>query len=590
MIVSTQVQNLCPKACTCDEHDTFCKEPIGASGLPHTLNPSTKKIIINNALARQLSGLDYLSDLETLDLAWNKIPVIDFEQISKNSKLLSLNTSHNLIAELRDSFIPDFLNSGTSLLFDTEEQANSQKFKKLVKINVVDLVLSHNYLVYVKNFTFMRCHKLQTLDLSFNQISILEPYSLFGLSKLEVLNLRGNRLTQVPTMALHSTIYSLSTRFNSYYPSNTRPSSIRYLELSENVLTHIEANSFSMLEKAQELYLESCSIKSIDEQAFKGLHTLYLLSLDKNSLQEVPSKSFSYLSILRSLRLSANNLTSLSPDCFMNLVNLEELYLNNGSFNVIPRNLFNGLSAIKKLEIAHNPNLTNIEEGVFEGLTKLHHLSLYADSLSSLPEYLGDNLNLLDLRENPLYCSCDLKWLTRWLKKFNETLQSAHRTTTPLYNIHSQLDEVQIPMTDSTLIVNLLNLTCAGPPALLGKRVIDLPDHKLECLKPSSELNVNLGYITLFFISFLLTFVCLINFCRNKKHLLVILKENLVQNQISMMLPYTENLHKNVDDIRKETQLYDTDYDSIDYSQPQIYSVNSGQFTYNGGPLFAQHI
>lgn len=582
-------QSLCPRVCSCDENnlEIVCKEDYGASGIPHTLNPGAKRIIINNAQMSQFSGLDYLDKLETLDLAHNKLTIIDFYDLGKSSNFVSLNISHNSIQELKDSIVSNALSEHgfTAPMFQDDGDSDSLKpLKKLAKINVMNFVVNHNHIEIVRDLSFMRWHRLQNLDLSFNWIKTLEPLSLFGLNKLEYINLRGNLLKQVPTLALHSTISSLSSL------SKKKPSTIKYLYLSENALESIQSDSFGLLEKTQELYLESCSLKSIHEQAFKGLFTLNLLSLDKNNLNEVPSQSFSYLPLLRILKMSSSNITSLKPESFSSLVDLEELQMNYALLFEIKQRVFDGLDSLRRLEIAHNPSLKTIESGAFDKLTNLIYLNLNSNSLASLTSVNSGKLSKLDLRNNPLTCGCDLKWLTRWLRKMNETTQLNQPTNSRPHDTQNHYGDALKSLTEWRMTNELLNLTCAGPPALAGKVVSELPENKLECLKPNSDLNVHIGFATLFAISFLLTFVCLLNFCRNKKHLFVILKENLVQNRITMMMPYNENLHKNVDELKKETQLYSTDYESVDYNQRPVYPANCDQVLYYEPQQYSQHI
>lgn len=588
--IHTQVshqQSFCPKVCICDENnlEILCKEDYGASSIPHTLNPGAKRIIINNAQMSQFAGLDYLDKLETLDLVYNKLTIIDFNEIGSN--LLSLNTSHNNIEGLRDSVVSNALSEHglAASMFQNDSNLDVLKpLKKLIKINVINFVASHNHLSTIKDLSFMRWHKLQNLDLSYNTIDLLEPLSLFGLNRLEFLNLRGNKLRQVPTLALSSTISSIS----SITPK--KPSAIKYLYLSENPLESIQPDSFSMLEKTQELFLESCSLTSINERAFKGLHTLNILSLDKNNLNEVPSQSFSYLPLLRILKINSNSLTSPKPGEFSVLLYLEELQINNATFNEIQRGVFDGLDSLKRLEIAYNPSLTTVEPGAFDRLANLVYLNLNSDSLASLPGVNSDKLSRLDLRGNPLNCGCDLKWLTRWLRKSNETSRSNQLTNSRLYETQNHSADLQASLKDWRMTIELHNLTCFGPPALAGRVVAELPENKLECLEPNSDLNVHIGFATLFVISFLLTFVCLINFCRNKKNLFFMLKENLVHNHITMMMPYNENLHKNLDELKKGTPLYNTGYESVDYNQRQVYSVDGDQILYYEPQQYSQHI
>lgn len=572
-----QQSQTCPKPCHCDEVnlETICKDSFGLSGIPHILNPNTRRIIINYAQTTQFSGLDYLGRLEIVDLANNRIGLIDSDEVSKNSILVSLNVSHNIIAELKDSAVTRAFNHiGTTKFTLPETSEDLKVFRKLDKINVHEFILSHNLLTILKNFTFLRWHKLTKLDLSYNSIQLIESDSFFGLNKLESLNLRGNRLTQIPTTTLIATSKSLS--FSSItYPQDPRPIPLKHLDLSENQLLSLGSNAFNPLERLQELYLESCLISFIDDRAFNGLHTLNTLSLDNNHLREIPTSSFSYLAMLRTLKLSANNISNVPQDSFTDLIHLEELQLNNESLDYIDHRAFNGLGGLRRLEVANNQKLTRIEPGTFSGLPRLSYLSLRANALSSVSNDFHGSMQVLDLRNNPLYCDCDLKWLTKWLRQLNETtnnLDAANKRTLETSNHDEPLS--------AHLAIELVSLTCSGPPALEAKLVAELPNNPLECLEPTSDLNVRIGFATLFFMISIMTAVCLLNLCQNKKHLLNILKNNFASTQMSLMRPYEQNLHKNVSELRKETQL--GDYEHIDYAQQTapIYTINSDNVVY----------
>lgn len=593
IIFIANAQRLYPNVCQYDDLEIICKSPIGMNGVPHTLGPNTKRMIINNAQTTQLVGIDYLKKLETLDLAYNRIASIEFGEISKNTMLTSLNTSHNAITELRDSESASIIariSPDAGELNINNELRNLKRMMKEGKINLVELMISHNQLTRIRNYTFIRMHRLVTLDLSNNQISTLEPQAFLGLNKLETLNLRSNRLMSVPTSALQSTMQKYDAIVSSVSGVSDLRSSIVSLSLGNNPIVSLEGYAFDLLTRAQELYLDSCGISDINEQAFQGLHTLNMLSLSNNNITKVPRHSFSYLGMLRALRLNANPLSRIEPDSFINLVNLEVLEMNNGSLSSLLVGTFHGLDQLTKLEISNNKNLKFIERGAFEPLKMLTSLKLSNNSLASVPDDLAHHtksLARLDLRNNPLYCACDLKWLTKWLKKLNGTMSSALS-----HQNHNQLPLQLALNTDNSVndseqhMANILNLTCANPPALSGKLVIELPDNKLECLEPSSDVNVRLGYAMLFIMTFMLTFVCMINACRGRR-LFVMLKHNIAQNQhLSMMMPY--NLPKAAHD--DDNHVYGMDqYEPVAYEQQsQIYAVpGSDQFVYYT-PQYAQ--
>lgn len=601
--LSIQQQNpFCPKSCTCDEPslEILCKEPIGTSGIPHTLNPATTKIVINNAQTTQLTGLEVFVKLEHLDLSRNKLSLIDFKEISKAPHLKYLNTSHNYITDLKDTLVTNalaaiqqpisaFLSQPESDISDSVDS-----LKRLSKINIINFFLNHNEITTIANLTFIRWHRLQRLDLSNNNISFLDSLSLAGLGKLEYLNIRANRLKQVPTISLQNTIISLPSP-NAYLgPSSSKPPSLKVIDLGENSLNNLLSNSFASLERVQELYLDSCSLTQIHDEAFRGLHTLTTLILERNNLLEIPSSSFSSISVLRTLNLNSNKIKSIPRNAFTELINLEELHINYGLFNTLVKGVFHGLHNLRYLEITLNQNLTEIQKGVFEDLHKLKIIDLHSNALTSLPDDLSKRgLELLDLRNNSLQCDCNLKWLTRWLKSLNETLAGNHIRPVETNGISHIPHAASNSLAPATLIA-LLNLTCHGPQAISGRLVQELPDNKLECLEPDSYVNVQIGFGLLFVFASAMTFVCLINFCKEKRHLMATLKDNIVQSQISIMLPYRHNIHKNVEDLKKETQFYGSDYEPINYSiQPHQLSTNyNDQVIYCGTqhPYFSQHI
>lgn len=513
----SEQQNYCPKACNCDEQnlEIVCKESIRAYGIPHTLNPSTKRIFINNGQTTQLTGLDYLVKLEYLDIAYNNLTSIYFAHISKNSELTFINASHNSIS-----------------LLDHNPPSNLE-LDPLPEVNLIELDLSHNKLVQLRNGTFSRLQKLQRLDVSHNLISSIQDHSLDGLHQLQVLNLRFNRLMQVPSTSLKGTVNSPSFSFFHRTPQ------LRYLDLGLNLIQNIGPEAFRHIDGLQNLMLDNCLITSIHEQAFKSLANLIYLNLEANKLQQVPSASFEPLSSLKYLKISANNLTQLPSDSFEHLSRLEELQLNNCSIEEVSEGCFNGLYYLSKLEMMNNPNLTKIGKNTIGRLTRLTYLNFSSNYLQSIIDdgiSSIETLQLIDLRNNKLQCECDMKWLTKWLIKTNGTLNneimtnhhSHHQTQIP-----STLRAIQISNLNLESVADLLNLSCSGPPALAGSSIRDLPQNNLECLEPTSELNLNMGFGSLFLMISILGLISVVNYCHYQRHLFAILKESIVHHQYS---------------------------------------------------------
>lgn len=87
----------------------------------------------------------------------------------------------------------------------------------------------------------------------------------------------------------------------------------------------------------------------------------------------------------------------------------------------------------------------------FEGLRSLRLLSLHGNDISTLPEGIFadvTSLSHLAIGANPLYCSCNLRWLSSWVKTGYKEPGIAR---------------------------------CAGPPDMEGKLLLTTPAKKFEC-------------------------------------------------------------------------------------------------------------
>lgn len=249
------------------------------------------------------------------------------------------------------------------------------------------------------------------------------------------------------------------------------PSNTRHLNLMENAIEAVQADSFRNLHHLEVLQLGRNSIRQIEVGAFSGLTNLNTLELFDNRLTVVPSGAFEYLSKLRELWLRNNPIESIpsyafnrvpslmrldlgelrkleyiSDGAFEGLVNLK--YLNLGMCNIrgempnltplvgleeleISENLFpeikpgsfRGLSSLKKLWIM-NSQIGLIERNAFDDLASLVELNLAHNNLSSLPHDLFTPLKYLvelHLHHNPWNCGCDSLWLARWLREYIPT-------------------------------------------------------------------------------------------------------------------------------------------------------------------------
>uniref|UniRef100_A0A3B4TC46 Leucine rich repeat containing 4 n=2 Tax=Seriola TaxID=8160 RepID=A0A3B4TC46_SERDU len=249
------------------------------------------------------------------------------------------------------------------------------------------------------------------------------------------------------------------------------PANTRHLNLMENAIEAVQADSFRHLHHLEVLQLGRNAIRQIEVGAFNGLTSLNTLELFDNRLTVVPSGAFEYLSKLRELWLRNNPIESIpsyafnrvpslmrldlgelrkleyiSEGAFEGLQNLkylnlgmcnirgdmpnlsplkglEELEISENHFPEIKPGSFKGLRSLKKLWVM-NSQITVIERNAFDDLKSLVELNLAHNNLSAVPHDLFSPLGFLvelHLHHNPWTCGCEAVWLARWLREYIPT-------------------------------------------------------------------------------------------------------------------------------------------------------------------------
>lgn len=194
---------------------------------------------------------------------------------------------------------------------------------------------------FVLNFTplsritrrqFYCLQSLKTLDLSYNQISVVEDFAFAGFDKLQGSFLKGkslltynqtsNGLYQLEYLLLNGN-YLTSINFAAFEGLN----SLKVLELRDNGITRIIVNQSiapSGLESLESLDLSGNSITNFDDYTFKRLKSLKTLRLDHNKISEIRRFTFFGLDGLESLLVEYNTVKHLEPSALSNLTALQK--------------------------------------------------------------------------------------------------------------------------------------------------------------------------------------------------------------------------------------------------------------------------
>ncbi|ODM96941.1 Chaoptin [Orchesella cincta] len=482
--------------------------PDDLAGLPTSI---TRLGLSGNMITYiQENAFASLPRLESLDLSDNSIQFIHnqaFASLSKSLKLLyldnnlflkipfqalsplelkTLDLSHNLLTSMFDIFYEKKITVGVlklnynritsvppyafqnfrkasvvSLAFNPIESLVDDAFKD-ASIDLLDL--SHCFIREVQPKAFRGLeNSLESLDISFNNITHI-PFELFeNFDRLRHLNLDQNRL-QITLDELENfrlfTLYRFSIigdmmspfsmedielmrnlrslNISNFGMASLNPQvfegfglAVEDIKISQGKLSTIKAGAFSSLTGLKSIDLSENRIERIENQAFEGVeHSLLRLKM-ANSIRmgTLPSKAFQKLSALRYLDLSANGLNNVPEDTFAESKRLQYLNLRFNKLSSVPKNMFDctkvpriqtillsfnnikevrsGFVRLKELEIVElNENvIETISPRAFEDLTNLRILNLAGNKISILEDEAFQNLprlQILDLSHNRL--------------------------------------------------------------------------------------------------------------------------------------------------------------------------------------------
>ncbi|XP_015908342.1 carboxypeptidase N subunit 2 [Parasteatoda tepidariorum] len=424
-----ETSGMCPVRCQCNDDvlKVDC-DSANLDGVPITLNPELQELRLSNNLIKTIrTYFNVYRNLEFLDLSINHIQTLDNDSFVDLRHLKIILLNRNMITTLQN---------------DT--------FKGLGTLEV--LHLNENYLQELSAKVFVQLENLETLDLSQNSISNIDPEAFFGLKKLKTLFLRDNKLANIP-----------STPFQYL-------SKLIKLDLGFNPLQNIPDGAFSVLNSLQELSLDGCGIRNIHLEAFKWLNSLLILRIQDNDLYEVPTKALYKVIRLEELNIGQNKFQELKAKSFDRLKYLHTIEINGCPLlNNIEKDTFSENTNLKTIIITHNKELKHLEDGTFDNLPNIQYVSFRGNSFESIPNNLlsWDELQVLDVRDNPLVCNCSLFWLWKLLVTKNFSASDG----------------------DTTQVV------CANPPSLKGKVLSNLPHDDLDCYNIDAQRQLIIGLI-----------------------------------------------------------------------------------------------
>lgn len=289
-----------------------------------------------------------------------------------------------------NSDISEILESITDLKASSYDIENLTDIENLSKLETLDL--SNNDLKSLPTSALSSLRSLKSLNLQNNDIPALNSGSFNGLTNLQTLDLSGNDLATITTginVAALSNLQNLTLDNNKItnIPGNAfsnlknlKTLNVRYNQ-ADNMT--VAASAFSDLRNVTSLSLRDAKLSTLTLGMFNGLEKVSVLNVSFNQLTAIPTGVFKDMPALVTLWGGNNEkLQSIAPNAFTGLPKLSMLDLSTNSMQTLQPGTFVGLPELKILTL-HDGRVAKIEAGVFD-LPELTRLALFGNSLNSI--------------------------------------------------------------------------------------------------------------------------------------------------------------------------------------------------------------
>ncbi|CAG0898095.1 unnamed protein product [Darwinula stevensoni] len=255
-------------------------------------------------------------------------------------------------------------------------------------------------------------HQLESLEISLSRLDEFSFHNLSELHRLKELRLHNNLLTSVAAFKSDS-LEILSLQNNQItsveFDGRTTPR-LRELHLNNNFLTFVPAFRSDSLEI---LFLHTNKITSVE---FDGWATPNLREFDigNNPLLKFPSAIVNGMKKLEKLQGYGANLSPTLSSGFLEFQS----------------------SALKLVDLRNN-SIFRLEPGAIAGLTPETTVHLNENKISVVSEgsfrpildILSMGNGILDLRDNPIQCDCEMSWLVHGQKYLRSVSGKCHNGT-----------------------------------------------------------------------------------------------------------------------------------------------------------------
>ncbi|KAH9640512.1 hypothetical protein HF086_018178 [Spodoptera exigua] len=275
--------------------------------------------------------------------------------------------------------------------------------------NLQHLNLSRNNLEFIHE-NYFNNWLLQHLDVSHNNLRKLAPGALQLLPNLARLLLTDNPhlgITQLDTQLLVGTGRRLqqidASRTGLHQVPEAFTHSVRFLSLVGNRISAVRCGDFDSYPLLQSLDFSDNKVISVEDDSLGRLEMLLFLNINKNLLTTIPR---SLPDELKYLSINNNQIKNLTIPDLKNLPNLRILLLQNNDIHYIQDHVFDDLLSLEMLDLSNNP-IQTLSWSTFDGPLSLRDLRLCYLNLSvperdgSFPMSSPESVQMLHLQSSP---------------------------------------------------------------------------------------------------------------------------------------------------------------------------------------------